>query len=154
MISAMGFTKNEGTITEVKMNGVSKGTSGVVDLGDVQTSISDLETIRDGASKGATALQSVPEEYVKDAQLKKVSDAVDILNSEIGSLYENKQNIISDLDTIREGAAKGATSVQPSDINEFLTVDDLARVSTSGSYNDLTDKPTIPSEITESTVSD
>ena len=36
-ILAMGFTKNEGTITEVKMNGVSKGTSGVVDLGDVVT---------------------------------------------------------------------------------------------------------------------
>lgn len=33
-IAAMGFTKNTGTIIEVKMNGVSKGTSGVVDLGD------------------------------------------------------------------------------------------------------------------------
>ena len=29
----------------------------------------------------------------------------------------------------------------------------LAKVATSGSYNDLTDKPTIPSEVTESTVS-
>ena len=36
-VSGWGFTKNQGTITEVKMNGVSKGTSGVVDLGDVLT---------------------------------------------------------------------------------------------------------------------
>lgn len=66
-ITAMGFTKNLGTITEVKMNGASKGTSGVVDLGTVitehqdisgkQDKITDLDAIRDGASKGATALQ-------------------------------------------------------------------------------------------------
>lgn len=88
-ITAMGFTKNLGTITEVKMNGVSKGTSGVVDLGDVQTPIADLATIREGASKGATA-------------------------------------------------------VQPSS---------LATVATSGSYNDLSNRPTIPAAVTESTVS-
>lgn len=71
----MGFTKNEGTITEVKMNGVSKGTSGVVDLGTVITEhqdisgkqdvITDLELIREGASLGATALQEVPSGYAK-----------------------------------------------------------------------------------------
>lgn len=38
-------------------------------------------------------------------------------------------------------------------ISEFLTADDLAKVATSGSYNDLVDKPTIPSAVTESTVS-
>lgn len=67
-ILAMGFTKNLGTITEVKMNGQSKGSSGVVDLGTVITEhqdisgkqdvITDLESIRDGANKGATALQT------------------------------------------------------------------------------------------------
>lgn len=46
-----------------------------------------------------------------------------------------KQNTISDLATIRSGAALGATAVQPSD---------LATVATSGSYNDLSNKPTIP----------
>lgn len=34
-----------------------------------QDAISDLESIRDGASKGATALQSIPEEYVTEEQL-------------------------------------------------------------------------------------
>lgn len=55
--------------------------------------------------------------------------------------WNNKQNSISDLSTIRSGASAGATAVQPSD---------LATVATSGSYNDLSNKP---SEVTESTVS-
>lgn len=55
-----------------------------------------------------------------------------------------KQDTISDLSTIREGAALGATSVQP---------EDLATVATSGSYTDLTNKPTIPAAVTETTVS-
>ena len=89
-VSGWGFTKNTGTITEIKMNGVSKGTSGVINLGDVPTkdvvdglidwqegtdvdisylynnkqdSITDLVSIRDGAAKGATALQSYTEQY-------------------------------------------------------------------------------------------
>ena len=37
-----GFTKNTGTITEIKMNGVSKGKSGVVDLGTVFTAHTGL----------------------------------------------------------------------------------------------------------------
>ena len=45
------------------------------------------------------------------------------------------QDKINDLDTIRSGAAKGATAVQPND---------LARVATTGSYTDLNNKPTIP----------
>ena len=36
-VSGWGFTKNTGTITGIKMNGASKGTSGVVDLGTVIT---------------------------------------------------------------------------------------------------------------------
>lgn len=46
-----------------------------------------------------------------------------------------KQDTISDLATIRSGAAEGATAVQPGD---------LATVATTGSYDDLVDKPTIP----------
>ena len=45
------------------------------------------------------------------------------------------QDKINDLDTIRSGAAKGASAVQPHD---------LARVATTGSYNDLINKPSIP----------
>ena len=54
----------------------------------------------------------------------------------VAGAVATKQDIISDLATIRSGAAAGATAVQPGD---------LATVATSGSYNDLSNKPTIPS---------
>ena len=44
-ISGWGFTKNAGTITGIKMNGATKGTSGVVDLGNVLTEHQQLKTI-------------------------------------------------------------------------------------------------------------
>lgn len=53
----------------------------------------------------------------------------------VASAISGKQDTISDLETIRSGAALGATAVQPSA---------LATVATSGSYNDLSNKPTIP----------
>ena len=46
-----------------------------------------------------------------------------------------KQETIADLEDIISGAAAGKTAVQPSS---------LAKVATSGSYNDLSNKPTIP----------
>lgn len=67
--------------------------------------------------------------------------------SEFGLAIDQKQSVISDLETIRDGAAKGATALQAKDVADFVTAEDLAKVSTSGSYNDLQDKPTIPSAI-------
>lgn len=43
-VEALGYTKNTGTLTGIKMNGVSKGTSGVVDLGTVLTGGSQTTT--------------------------------------------------------------------------------------------------------------
>lgn len=42
-----GFTSNKGTITGITMNGASKGTSGVVDLGTVLTSHQDISSKAD-----------------------------------------------------------------------------------------------------------
>ncbi len=47
-VSGWGFTKNAGTITGIKMNGASKGTSGVVDLGTVLTNASAFATSAQG----------------------------------------------------------------------------------------------------------
>lgn len=68
--------------------------------------------------------------------------------------WDGKQDAISDLSTIRSGAAAGATAVQPADISDmetqthasstYATISSLATVATSGSYSDLTNKPTIP----------
>ena len=73
-----------------------------------------------------------------EAKIPQEASAVNQLatKEEINTGLSAKQDTISDLSTIREGAALGATSVQP---------EDLATVATSGSYNDLADKPTIPS---------
>lgn len=70
-----------------------------------QDTIDDLSTIRDGASKGATALQSVPREYVTQRELQERSYATT-------TQVDAKQDVISDLEAIREGAAKGATAIQ------------------------------------------
>lgn len=67
-----------------------------------------------------------------------------VTEAELNSALSGKQDTIIDLSTIRSGASKGATAVQSSD---------LSKVATSGSYNDLTNKPTIPSAVTESIVS-
>lgn len=80
---------------------------GVVEekLAQKQDVIADLATIRSNASKGATALQSVPSEYVTESELSAKGYATT-------SQVDAKQDKISDLDTIRSGAAKGATALQ------------------------------------------
>ena len=70
-----------------------------------QDKITDLDTIRSGAAKGATALQSVPSEYVTESELTAKGYAT---TSQVNA----KQDKITDLQTIREGAAKGATALQ------------------------------------------
>ena len=108
------------------------------------------------------------------------------LSAEVSGLSVNKQDKISDLDSIRSGAALGATALQTEtykgtvtgvkingstksptsgvvdlgtvitshqDISGKADKSSLATVATSGSYNDLSNKPTIPSAVTESTVS-
>lgn len=88
-----------------------------------QDTISDLETIRSGAAKGATALQSVPSTY----------------------------RTASEQDTIDSGkvdkvTGKGLSSNDYTDAAK-AKVDALATVATSGSYNDLSNKPTIPTAL-------
>ena len=92
-------------------------------LSSKQDTISDLSTIRSGASAGATAVQP--------AALNDYATT-----SALATGLAAKQDTISDLETIRSGASAGATAVQPGD---------LATVATTGSYDDLSDKPTIPS---------
>ena len=175
-IANMGFTKNVGTITEVKMNGVSKGTSGVVDLGNVITEHQDisgkvdkvtgkglstedfttaLKNKLDGLSNyddttisnALTTLRSDFDKLVSGdsttaiktfneiiAFLDGIADTEDLASiiASIEQQIAGKQATITDLATIRDGASKGATAVQPSS---------LASVATSGSYNDLSDSP-------------
>lgn len=56
----------------------------------------------------------------------------------VASAISTKQDTVSDLATIRSGAALGSTAVQPGD---------LATVATTGAYSDLSGTPTIPSGV-------
>ena len=99
-------------------------------LDNKQDLISDLSTIRSNASKGATALQSVP--LATSSSLGGVRSGGDITVSSEGIMsvvddshnhvisnvdglqnaLDAKQGVISDLQTIRSGAALGATALQ------------------------------------------
>ena len=184
-IANMGFTKNVGTITEVKMNGVSKGESGVVDLGNVVTehhdisgkvdkvigkglSTEDYTTALKGKLEGlsnyddtalSNALTTLRNDFDKlvsgdsttaiktfneiVAFLDGIADTEDLASiiASIEQQIAGKQATITDLATIREGAAKGATSVQPSDIPEEtylagFTMDSLRQGMNNGSQVD------------------
>ena len=84
------------TSGSVKYNGSRVATA--TDLQGKQDVIRDLQTIRDGAAAGATAVQPAA----------------------MNTALEAKQDTIDDLSTIRSGAAAGATAVQPAAMNTAL----------------------------------
>lgn len=171
-----------------------------------QDAIADLDAIRAGAAAGATALQSVPSEYVTESELTNkgyattsaldnkvdkvsgkqlstedfttalktklqglinyddtaISDAVASLQAQINTLVSGNANdainsfneIIAFLEGIKDtqDLASIIASIEQQIAGKMDKVT-LATVATSGSYNDLSNKPTIPSAVTESTVS-
>lgn len=177
-VAGWGFTKNTGTITEIKMNGVSKGTSGVVDLGTVLTAHQDISGKQDkitSSNKLAASLVSglatvatsgsyndllnkptIPTKtseltndsgfITSDGSVKSVLDYGDTTKKiKIG--YSGS-GISGDSITHIAGYTAGDSECKAKikDINKDSMKAWLgyATVATSGSYNDLSDKPTIP----------
>lgn len=116
----------------------------VANITDIQNAASNAAKARDWAVKMDGKIDG--DDYSAKYYAAKAEEAAasigDPANRDLSNLtatgeakFTAKQDTISDLATIRSGAALGATSVQPSD---------LATVATSGSYNDLSNKPTIP----------
>ena len=68
-VEGWGFTKNTGTITGITMNGSSKGTSGVVDLGTVITAHQDISGKVDKTSIVSTVSSSSTNSQVVGAKL-------------------------------------------------------------------------------------
>lgn len=112
-------------VTETELQNKGYATTAQVDA--KQDKISDLDAIRQGAAKGATALQPASlADYVSkkdvDAELSEtstnpvqnqaVTNTLLTLEEVLGGLFDQKQPVISDLDAIRDGAAKGATALQ------------------------------------------
>lgn len=125
-----------GTITEIVMNGESKGTSGVVNLGTVITQhqdisglatktevtdglaqkqglINDLAEIREGAAAGKTALQSVPDGYVTESEL--AGALVNKVDKVLG-----KQLSTEDFTTALKEKLEGLTNFDSSEITEAI----------------------------------
>lgn len=83
--------------------------------------------------------------YFGGADVSKLENSIEGLSDAIAALQSGKQDTITDLETIRNNANKGATAIQATS---------LASVAMSGNYEDLINKPEIPSAVTETTVSD
>lgn len=167
-ITAMGFTKNLGTITEVKMNGESKGTDGVVDLGNVITEHQDISgkvdkvTGKGLSTEDFTSALKSKLEGLTNYDDTAISNAVSSLQSQLNTLVSGNANdainsfneIIAFLDGVKDTEdLEGIIASIEQQIVGKADKSSLAAVATSGSYNDLNDKPTIPSAVTESTVS-
>ena len=86
-------------------------------LATKQDKISDLDDIREGAAKGATALQSETDPIY----------SADKPSLALKSELNGKQDTISDLESIREGAALGKTALQEhQDISKLATKEEVA----------------------------
>lgn len=76
------------TASDLVLDPVTK-TSVKADLANKQPTISDLDTIRANAAMGATALQSVPSEYVTESELEGKGYATE---SSVNSALGDKQD--------------------------------------------------------------
>ena len=93
----------------------------------IRFSVADLVS---GLQTEITALNMLSADLVDDT-----STTHKFVTTTEKTTWNGKQDAISDLATIRSGASAGATAVQPAD---------LATVATTGDYDDLLNKPTIP----------
>ena len=197
-----GFTTNTGTITGITMNGSSKGTSGVVDLGTVITSHQDISGKQDTLVSGtniktvnsysvlgsgdltltASDVGAVTYEDLEGYAPLRTDDRVDYAymphfvldginktepsNAATASWNvahtTNNQIAVRFQESTNQGITTGFYHYTPSQYVTYFNKEDykfyrwtgsamVAISSTAaytGSYNDLTDKPTIPAAVT------
>lgn len=133
-VSGWGFTTNEGTITGITMNGSSKGTSGVVDLGTVITEHATHKLTATNNTASAT------------------TGEITFIESLTGTNTATSGNltITATRKKITVPSAPGtlnttATTAQSTSSNEALSGNiTLHKVAKTGAYSDLTGTPTIP----------
>ena len=166
-VAGWGFTKNKGTVTSVavKMNGVTKGpvtSSGTIDLGTVLTDASKFAT----SAQGTKADNAVPN--TRKVNNKALSSDITLGAADVG-VTETAFPGLKKTGTVT-GVKMNGTTKNPSsgvvDLGTVITahqsldgkqdkitssnklaaslVSGLATVATSGSYNDLSNKPNIP----------
>lgn len=105
-----------------------------------QDTISDIETIRTNAAKGASALQSIPSEYVTESELERKGYLTSVPSEYItATQLQNKgylTNVPSEYVTESELQGKGyLTSHQ--DISHLATKEELTGYTTDSEFNSL-----------------
>lgn len=159
-INAHSGIDKVGTITGIKMNSTSKGTSGVVDLGTVLTDASKFAT----SAQGTKADNAVPN--TRKVNNKALSSDITLGAADVG-VTETAFPGLKKTGTVTGVKMNGTTKTPSSGVVDLGTVitahqsldgkqdkitssnklaaslvSGLAKVATSGSYNDLSNKPT------------
>lgn len=119
-LNAKGYTTNVGTITGIKMNGASKGTSGVVDLGTVITKHQDISGKLDIATAASTYLSKVDASNLYLGKTAKASSASsadvstkatqDASGNVITTTYATKTEVSNKQDKVLKFTNKSATT--------------------------------------------
>lgn len=95
------------------------------DISGKQDVISDLATIRSGASKGATALQSVPSEYVTEDELSNKGYATtSAMNAALGDKVDKvngKQLSTEDFTTVLKNKLNGLSNYDDTEISQAVS---------------------------------
>lgn len=185
--SAFPGLKKTGTITGIKMNGASKGTSGVVDLGTVLTSSDNLakldtentftakQTINSGYGTVSLKTQGYVEISASYASKSTIGGLFGFKDDSTGRIYainprdlgfverikmNNSSIEPGDTGTVDLGTVLTShqsiktlntnnTTSQTASASEALSGSgtiNLHKVAKTGSYNDLLNKPTIPTD--------
>ena len=113
---------NKGLIriaTQEEINTGTDNTTAVTpkDLATKQNVIPDLDTIRQGANKGSTALQSIPDEYVTETEL----NAKGYLTQSTLPVGSNMQEGVVQVDGTTITAEDGIISAVQQDLTPYLT---------------------------------
>ena len=158
-------------VANIDLSGYATDAELTQGLSTKQDTISDLDTIRSGAQAGATAVQDP--NYVHTDNNFTNADKTKLDGIEAGAEVNDVENVrvngtsvvsnkIADINVptktsdltndsgfitasdIPTQVQSDWTEADPSDTSYIKNKPNLATVATSGSYNDLTDKPTIP----------
>lgn len=157
--------KYTGTVTGIKINGTVKSGSGVIDLGTITTDISgkvDKVAGKQLSTEDFTTALKNKLEGLSNYDDTEIENAVSSLQTQFNTLVSGNASdainsfneIIAFLNGIEDSESLDSiiASIEQQIAGKMDKVT-LATVATSGNYNDLTNKPTIPSAVTESTVS-
>lgn len=157
--------KYTGTVTGIKINGTVKSGSGVIDLGTITTDISgkvDKVAGKQLSTEDFTTALKNKLEGLSNYDDTELSNAIETLRGDFDNIVSGDtttaiktfNEVIAFLDglTDTQNLESIIASIEQQIAGKMDKVT-LATVATSGSYNDLSNKPTIPSAVTESTVS-